>query len=181
MDVSARIEHSKRRYGSLQGIHGMSLLRQRFDQVNNLELDGTDWGVTPYEITFRSFYTTVKSMLAHWIQRTFITGISSLTFSSIRSAFNVTRDLSFHKDVTGLCGLTSLDIQAALKMICGPDLKAYQDHLSSMTEYYNGFHFCRDRSVALMYNTESCLAYLQVELSLLLRLYSLSLSITNRT
>jgi len=159
------------------------LLADEYDSYLNstLEFDEANWGVTPYETTFTSFWRTVKSMLSAGIRRTFITGVSPLTFSSIRSAFNVTRDLSFHKDVTGLCGLTSLDIQAALKMICGPDLKAYQDHLSSMTEYYNGFHFCRDRSVALMYNTESCLAYLQVELSLLLRLYSLSLSITNRT
>ena len=119
-------------------------------------------------------------MLSEGIRRTFITGISPLTFSSIRSAFNVTEDLSFNRNVAGLCGLTSSDIQAALKMICGSDLKGYQDHFSSMTEYYNGYHFCRDSNVVPVYNTESCLAYLHVRIDCLLRLYSLSLSIANR-
>ena len=158
------------------------LLADEYDSYLNktLELDETNWGANSYGITFTSFWETVKSRLSRGIRRTFITGISPLTFSSIRSAFNVTEDLSFDRDVAGLCGLTSLDIQASLKMICGSDLKGYQDHLSSMTEYYNGYHFCRESNVVPVYNTESCLAYLHVRIDCLLHLYSLSLSIANR-
>ena len=158
------------------------LLADEYDSYLNktLELDETNWGANSYGITFTSFWETVKSRLSSGIRRTFITGISPLTFSSIRSAFNVTEDLSFDRDVAGLCGLTSLDIQASLKMICGSDLKGYQDHLSSMTEYYNGYHFCRESNVVPVYNTESCLAYLHVRIDCLLHLYSLSLSIANR-
>jgi len=35
------------------------------------------------------------------------------------------------------------------------------DFLSEMTKSFNGYHFCNDESVETVYNTESCLAYLQ--------------------
>ncbi|RPB21818.1 hypothetical protein L211DRAFT_851052 [Terfezia boudieri ATCC MYA-4762] len=30
-----------------------------------------------------------------------------------------------------------------------------------MTEFFNGYHFCQDETVNTVYNTETCLAYLQ--------------------
>ena len=80
----------------------------------------------------------------------------------------------FDPDVAGLCGLTHLDIQAALEILC-PESEAYKEHLSSMTKYFNGFHFCIQRKVEPVYNTDSCLSYLQVRIS---SLNSLLLSIT---
>ena len=98
----------------------------------------------------------MKSLSSRGIQKVFITGISPLSLSGVGSAFNVARNLSFHQDLAGLCGLTSSDLQAVLKVI-GQDQKL----LSEMTKSFNGYHFCRNEQVETVYNTETCLAYLQ--------------------
>ena len=116
----------------------------------------------------------MKALRSEGIRRTFITGVSPLSFAGIASAFNVSRDVSFDPDLAGLCGLTRSDVQAALEMLC-PESEAYEEHLSSMTRYINGFHFCAQRKVETVYNTDSCLSYLQVRIS---SLNSLLLSIT---
>src|SRR5436305_7876138 len=71
----------------------------------------------------------VKLLCSQEIRKVFITGISPLSLSGVGSAFNVARNLSFHQDLAGLCGLTSSDLQAVLKVI-GQD----QKHLSEMTK-----------------------------------------------
>jgi hypothetical protein len=96
------------------------------------------------------------------IQKAFITGIAPLSLTGIGSGFNVATYLSSDEDVAGLCGLTRVDIEAALKEIYGSDLEAYRKHLSDMTTYLNGYHFCNEKTVETVYNTETCLAYLQV-------------------
>src|SRR2546429_8013854 len=98
----------------------------------------------------------VKLLCTQGIRKVFIAGISPLSLSGIGSAFNVARNLSFHQDLAGLCGLTSSDLEAALKEI-GEDDK----HLSEMTKCFNGYHFCKNKTVETVYNTETCLAYLQ--------------------
>ena len=98
----------------------------------------------------------VKLLCSQEIRKVFITGISPLSLSGIGSAFNVARNLSFHQDLAGLCGLTSSDLEAALKEI-GEDSK----HLSEMTKSFNGYHFCMNKKVETVCNTETCLAYLQ--------------------
>ena len=72
--------------------------------------------------------------------------------------------MSFDPDLAGLCGLTHSDIQAALEILC-PESEAYKEHLSPMTNYFNGFHFCMQRKVEPVYNTDSCLSYLQVRIN----------------
>ena len=59
-----------------------------------------------------------------------------------------------------LCGLTYSDLEDALKGIY-KDPEAYNGFLSEMTKFFNGYHFCKDETVETVYNTETCLAYLQ--------------------
>ena len=148
----------------LAGVHGIYLLVDEYDAFTNnyleppntVEPHKTTLDGTPVGETFRSFWSTVKLLCTQGIQRIFITGISPLSLSGFGSAFNVARNLSFHQDLAGLCGLTSSDLEATLKEI-GKDHK----HLSEMTKCFNGYHFCRKKRVETVYNTETCLAYLQ--------------------
>jgi len=94
------------------------------------------------------------------IRKIFITGISRLSFSSVGSGLNVLRNLSFDRDLAGLCGLTHSDLGDALKGIC-KNPEDCNRFLSEMTECFNGYHFCKDEKVKTVYNTETCLAYLQ--------------------
>ena len=59
-----------------------------------------------------------------------------------------------------LCGLTYSDLEDALMGIY-KDPEAYNGFLSEMTKFFNGYHFCKDETVQTVYNTETCLAYLQ--------------------
>ena len=158
----------------LDGIKGIYVLVDEYDSFTNNYLEPPNiggakategpkisWENTVIERTFRSFWATIKSLCTNgFIQRTFITGISPLSLSSLGSAFNVVRNLSFHRDLAGLCGLTNSDLKDALKGIY-EDPKDNDEFLSEMTKSFNGYHFCKDQRVGTVYNTETCLAYLQ--------------------
>ena len=142
------------------------MLVDEYDAFSNDYLDPyktTTWEGTAVEQTFKSFWSTVKLLIGtDGISRAFITGISPLSLTDISSGFNVARNLSFDQDVSGLCGLTRTDIEAALKKVCGSDINAYNNHLAVITRYYDGYHFCDQKTVETVYNTETCLRYLQV-------------------
>ncbi|KAH0564824.1 hypothetical protein GP486_001784 [Trichoglossum hirsutum] len=148
---------------TLADVQGIYLLIDEYDTFSNdyLEPYRNTWEGTAIEMTFRSFWTAVSSLAWRGIKKTFITGISPLTLSGVSSGYNMARNLSFHKDLAGLCGLTRTDIQSALEVVCGPNSDAYKKHLSAMTEHFNGYHFCKNEKVDTIYNTETCLAYLQ--------------------
>jgi hypothetical protein len=165
--VRYAIKHDER----LDGIKGIYVLVDEYDAFANNYLDPPNivgapkakvaWEDTAVGRTFRSFWATIKSLCTKgFIQRTFITGISPLSLSSLGSAFNVARNLSFHGDLAGLCGLTYADLDDALE---GIDEGAEPNigFLSEMSKFFNGYHFCKDEIVETVYNTETCLAYLQ--------------------
>jgi hypothetical protein len=143
------------------------LLVDEYDTFSNDYLEpnsNVTWEGTAAEATFKSFWSTVKSLVGttKGISRTFISGILPLSLAGIVSGFNIARNISSDKEVAGLCGLTRTDIEAALKEVCSSDTNAYEKHLSIMTIYFNGYHFCDQETVETMYNTETCLVYLQV-------------------
>ena len=149
------------------GIQQIYLLVDEYDAFSNNYLDPynhTLYEGTEVEVMFTSFWSTVKLLLGpdKGISRVFITGILPLSLAGVGSGFNVARDISFDKDVARLCGLTRKDIEASLKKACDLDINAYKTHLSVVTRYYNGYHFCNERTVDTVYNTETCLNYLQV-------------------
>jgi hypothetical protein len=145
------------------------LLVDEYDTFSNDYLDpnSTTWEGTVVERTFKSFWSTVKSLLdtENGISRVFITGISPLSLTDVGREFNVAKNLSFLREMAGLCGLTRADIEASLREICGSDHEAYQKHLSTMTKCLDGYHFCDKEKVETVYNTQTCLDFLQVRFS----------------
>src|SRR5438045_1236817 len=106
----------------------------------------TAFGGTLAGANYKSFWATLKSLWESGdFPRIFITGISSLSLTDISSGFNIGRNLSFHKDLAGLCGLTHLEIEAALRNICSSE-DDVNKHLSDMTEYFNGYHFWNSKN-----------------------------------
>jgi hypothetical protein len=102
----------------LASIEGIYVLVDEYDAFPNsyLEPPKTAWEDTDVERTFKSFWATIKSLSGDGlIRRIFITGISPLSLSNLGSAFNVSRNLSFHRDLARLCGLTYSDLGDALK------------------------------------------------------------------
>lgn len=146
----------------LAGIERIYVLIDEYDAFPNIYLESkVVWEDTTVGQAFKFFWATIKSLGAEgMIRRIFITCISPLSLSSVGSAFNVVRNLSFHKDLTGLSGLTYSDFEDALKSIY-EDSEAYSSFLSEMTKYFNGYHFCQDETVEIVCNTGMCLLYLQ--------------------
>ena len=157
----------------LAGVKGIYLLVDEYDAFpnnyivppNTIEPRKTAWEDTAVGESFRSFWSMVKSLGENTIRRAFITGISPLSLSGVGSAFNVARNLSFDEDLAGLCGLKRSDLKKALEEICKHDKHdkhmLVDNHLAVMTKSFNGFHFCMYKMVETVYNTETCLAYLQ--------------------
>ena len=155
--------------GRLAGIEGIYVLVDEYDAFSNhyLELQQTAgqakiaWEGTTVGETFTSFWSAIKSLATDgFIQRVFITGISPLSLSSFGSSFNILSNVSFHKNLSGLCGLTHSDVDDTLEKICKS--RSERDLVfSEMIEYLNGYHFCNSEKVKSVFNTEICLAYLQ--------------------
>jgi Predicted AAA-ATPase len=166
----------------LNDVQGIYLLVDEYDafSIKYLEPPNT---VKPYKTTldgtsvgeiFRSFWCMIKLLCTEGIQRVFITGISPLSLTDISSTFNIPSNLSSHQKLAGLCGLTISDLEAVLKKIREDNKNDEDDkndkddknneldkHLSEMTKSFNGYHFCSYKRVETVYNTETCLAYLQ--------------------
>ena len=153
----------------LAGIKGIYVLVDEYDSFPNnylaqlITAEGPKiaWEETAVGHTFKSFWTSIKSLsINSIIKRVFITGISPLSLSSVDSGFNVARNLSFHGDLASLCGLTCSDLEEALDVVCDYPLDC-SESLTEMTTCFNGYHFCMNDTVETVYNTETCLAYLQ--------------------
>jgi hypothetical protein len=153
----------------LTGIEGIYVLIDEYDAFPNhyLELQQTTgeskiaWEKTAVESTFKSFWSTMKSMGRDgFVRRAFVTGISPLSLSSIGSSFNILRNASFHRNLSGLCGLTTSDVTDALTKIYEKPEEC-NIGLWRMADSFNGYHFCNSKMVDSVFNTETCLAYLQ--------------------
>jgi hypothetical protein len=156
---------SNSRNKQLADVQGIYLLVDEYDTVTNyfLEPYSTAYKDNAIDRVFTSFWSAVKSQLSveNGISKAFITGIAPLSLSGVNSGFNVATNLSSDDDVAGLCGLTHADMEAALEKLCGSDIDAYKKHLQETTTYLNGYHFCNEKTLETIYNTETCLAYLQ--------------------
>ena len=78
-------------------------------------------------------------------------------------------NVSFDKEFSGFCSLTQADIKAALEVMCRnkgmPEPEAremVEKCLAELIKYANGFHFCDYEGVDPVFNTNTCLGYLEV-------------------
>lgn len=118
----------------------------------------TNW-IANYPAGFlEGFYATVKRSVGHlMIKKIFITGVSPV---DLTNDFNVEKDVSFRDTLSGLCGLNRDDVKAALRIL--PDVDSVDEELSHLTAFVNGYHFCYYNKVDTVFNTTTCLEYLQV-------------------
>lgn len=122
-----------------------------------------NWEESNASLLIKDFWATVKAMvdLEYGIQKCFITGISPICLANNTSGFNIAVNMSFKREVAGLCGLTRADVQVALEKIC-PSKVDVASHLERLTEYANGYHFCRYSKTEPVFNTDTSLEYLHV-------------------
>jgi hypothetical protein len=133
------------------------LLADEYDAYTN---DCT-YGSEPFGV-LENFWTTVKAgkKSDNGIKKVYITGVTPRPLGLTGGA-NDRENISFNPDFSTLCGLTRSDVLAALRAICS-DEEEVQKHLSELVRHVNGCHFCLQRSVEPVFNTQTALSYLQV-------------------
>jgi hypothetical protein len=114
--------------------------------------------------SLHAFWSAVKAVTTYQygIQKAFITGITPLLLNNGYSGFNIAQNISFDSNFASLCGLTTDDVVAALKLLCKGDEKKVEEHLAKLEYYTNGYHFSRTEPVPKVFNPEIVMWYLDV-------------------
>ena len=97
------------------------------------------------------------------ISKCFITGVTPLSMADHTSGFNIATNVSDSRKLSGLCGLSYDDVLAALQLpgMCNENADV-EKHLQTMRHYFNGYRFSPHADVPRVFNTNTCLEYLQV-------------------
>ncbi len=127
------------------------------DHVDNLPLAEENRKI------LSSFYTTVKSLEAHW-RAIFITGVSKFARTSLFSGLNNLKELTFDPIAAELFGYTYEELITYLLPRID-DLakhlgKTREETLANMKLWYNGYRFSKDMQKSQMYNPLSVIACL---------------------
>ncbi|KAG0196105.1 hypothetical protein BGX28_000135, partial [Mortierella sp. GBA30] len=152
----------------LYGVKGIYLLADEYDAFSNEFLDPDD--PRPWEqlrtgpnSLLKGFWATVKGNLgSRSIVKCFITGVSPLSMADHTSGFNVATYITWREEMSGLCGLTSEDVLAALRLpnVCKSE-DDVQNHFNVMKSNYNGYCFVEMGDAPHVFNTNTCLEYLE--------------------
>ncbi|KAG0333863.1 hypothetical protein BG000_008832 [Podila horticola] len=156
----------------LSMIKGIYLMADEYDSYSNeylVPIDSVQWKPRRVDVdsVLKGFWAALKSGLGRSISKCYITGVSPQSLVDHTSGFNVARYVSWESKLAGFCGLTEADVAAALALekVCSSITKAKtakaKKHLKIMKDHYNGFNFVPSGRGPLIYNTSTCLEYLQ--------------------
>lgn len=142
------------------------MLADEYDAYANEYMDPHDprpWSdAEPFGV-LKSFWATVKASGSskYSIRKVYITGVTPLLLSDLVSGANNQDNISFSPRISTICGLTRSDVLGALRVLCNNE-EEVQKHLQELEHHANGYHFCQQRSVDPVFNTQTALSYLQV-------------------
>ncbi|KAF8541779.1 hypothetical protein BDD12DRAFT_828009 [Trichophaea hybrida] len=151
----------------LAGVNGIYVLIDEYDTFANDHITAGDnrtaaaRGVEHY---IKDLYSIFKARSE--FSKFFITGVSPVVLSHMMSGFNIERNVSFDRRLSGLCGLTREDLQAALRLLPAEKVTKNNDevtetHIKHLTTLANGYNFCSYKTVDTVLNTDTCLQYFQ--------------------
>ena len=125
--------------------------------------DPMSWSNTEHSRVLKAFWSNVKAgnKSRYGIQKVYITGVTPLLLSDLISGANDQENTSFSPRISTICGLTRSDVLGALRAICSNE-EEVQKHFKELQHHTNGYHFCQQRCVEPVFNTQTALSYLQV-------------------
>jgi hypothetical protein len=140
------------------------LLADEYDAYANEYMDPHDpkpWSRSKPFNVLKAFWSNVKAGKSRYgIKKVYITGVTPLLMSDLISGANDQENISLSPRISTICGLTRSDVLGALRVICNEE--DVQKHLRELEYYTNGYHFCQERSVERVFNTQTALSYLEV-------------------
>jgi hypothetical protein len=142
------------------------LLADEYDAYANEYINPHDprsWADTEHFRVLKAFWSNVKAgkKPGYGIKKVYITGVTPLVLSDLISGANDQENISFDPQISTICGLTRSDVLGALRVICNNE-EEVQKHLKELEKHTNGYHFCQERSVEPVFNTQTALSYLGV-------------------
>jgi hypothetical protein len=142
------------------------LLADEYDAYANEYIDPHDpgsWKNSEAFSVIEAFWSNVKAggKSAYGIRKVYITGVIPLLLNGLTPDGNYQENISFDPWVSNICGLTRSDVREALRVICNNE-EEVQKHLDELQYHANGYHFCQQRSIDPVFNTQTALSYLQV-------------------
>lgn len=125
------------------------------------------WDGAYPEKDIKDLYSIFKACFE--FSKFFITGVTPIVLSHMTSGFNIERNVSFNSKLSGLCGLTREDLQAAFGLLPPEEATKNNDeitqtHVKLLTTLANGYNFCRNKKVDAVFNTDTCMQYFQVRM-----------------
>ncbi len=114
-----------------------------------------------YSKVFHSFFSVIKD--ADNLRLNFVTGILPYSFTNLFSGANSWEVLTQDKIFAGLMGFTKEEIKLYFSDIWNNNLLNYDEEIQTMTDKYNGYHFCTVSSLTV-FNPFSCINYLKARL-----------------
>ncbi|RUP48769.1 hypothetical protein BC936DRAFT_144021 [Jimgerdemannia flammicorona] len=153
---------------SLAGVKGIYLLADEYDAYSNEyhDLDDDRPGNSLREnkrLLHSGFWARVKSNIGHkMIQKCFITGVTPLSMTDHTSGFNISKNVSDKRVLAGLCGLSKEDVLASLRVpgVCDSDEEIHKC-FNTMEVHFNGYRFSPHQDIPRVFNTNTCLEYLE--------------------
>ncbi|CAG8621832.1 11156_t:CDS:2, partial [Paraglomus occultum] len=148
----------------LTGVKGIYLLADEYDASANeyLNLNNTTSydNIHKGQSSLKDFWACVKSSMGYQrIIKCFITGVLPLSLDGATSGFNIATNVSDEEELAGFCGLSYGDVRSALKAFCkNGDV---EKHFRIMVQHYNGYSFSPYTAAQRVFNTNTCLEYLQ--------------------
>lgn len=89
------------------------------------------------------------------ISRVFITGVSPVALSDMTSGYNVATNIYLEPRFNALCGVTQDELRGLLDQLIPVaihDLDQAHSLLDMMRRFYNGYRFCENLNLPLVYN-----------------------------
>ncbi|CAN2048893.1 AAA family ATPase [Candidatus Magnetomoraceae bacterium gMMP-13] len=150
--------------------HPIYLLIDEYDNFANEVMMGVRRGKGIYEAlvyeegSLKTLFKVIKASTRNSIfDRIFITGVSPVVMSDVRSGFNIAENIYLSKKFNDLCGFTEEEVKSTLKTIgaeCGREDQEAEKALALMRTYYNGYKFAFDAE-KLVYNPTLAIYFMQ--------------------
>ncbi len=100
-----------------------------------------------YRSQLKAFYSNLKTMDSY-IELAMLTGVARFSKVSIFSDLNNLRDISFERDFSAICGITSAELDEyfvpGIKKIAGNARITFEQARDELRKNYDGYHFSKE-------------------------------------
>ena len=117
--------------------------------------------ITRKDGLLKNFYAEIKAQTSSAIDKTFITGVSSVSLDFLTSGFNIALNITSDDSFNEYAGLTEDELKVLIPQLVDVEKLGVstEEIISKMKDVYDGYCFSR-KAENTVFNTSMCLYYL---------------------